>query len=87
MKVSVTLAASDVQFVDRYAAAHARMSRSEVVRMALALLRDRELGDAYQSAWKEWVEDGGEIWDQAVGDGIDDVIWDPDEGGEAGAGA
>ena len=87
MKVSVTLAASDVQFVDRYAADHAEMSRSEVVRMALALLRDRELGDAYQAAWKEWVEDGGEIWDQAVGDGIDDVIWDPDEGGEAGAGA
>lgn len=87
MKVSVTLAASDVQFVDRYAAGHDEMSRSEVVRVALALLRDRELGDAYQSAWKEWVEDGGEIWDQAVGDGIDDVIWEPGKSGGADASA
>lgn len=72
MKLSVSLPDGDVQFVDRYVSEHDAASRSAVVREALALLRERELGDAYEAAWNEWVEDGGEIWDLAVGDGIGD---------------
>ena len=35
------------------------------------------LGDAYEAAWDEWVEDGGEIWDLAVGDGLSAEEWEP----------
>lgn len=70
MKLSVSLPDGDVEFVDRYASERGEASRSAVVRKALALLRERELGDAYEAAWSEWAADGGEIWDLAAGDGI-----------------
>lgn len=70
MKLSVSLPAGDVEFVDRYVSDHDEASRSAVVRKALALLRERELGDAYEAAWNEWVQDGGEIWEVTAGDGL-----------------
>ena len=76
MKISLSLPHEDVEFIDRYLAEHDEASRSEVVRKALALLRERELGDAYQAAWEEWVEDGEDkLWDLTVGDGIEPEDW------------
>ena len=72
MKLSVSLPAHDVAFVDRYISDHDEASRSAVVRRALALLRERELGDAYEAAWDEWTRDGGETWDVSAGDGLGD---------------
>ena len=77
MKLSVSLPPSDVEFVDRYVAEHGERSRSAVLRKALKVLRERELGDAYEAAWDEWVEDGEEVWDLALGDGLSPEEWEP----------
>lgn len=71
MKLSVSLAGEDVEFLDAYANAHALASRSAVVQHAIRALRRSELPDAYRQAWDEW--GGGadaELWDAAAGDGL-----------------
>jgi Arc/MetJ-type ribon-helix-helix transcriptional regulator len=71
MKVSVSLAGEDVEFLDAYAEAHAFASRSAVVKQAIRALRLGELPDAYGQAWEEWETAGeGELWEQAAGDGL-----------------
>jgi Arc/MetJ-type ribon-helix-helix transcriptional regulator len=71
MKVSVSLRGEDVEFLDAYAEAHALSSRSAVVQQAIHALRREELPEAYGQAWDEWAAAGeGEVWDQAVGDGL-----------------
>ena len=38
--------------------------------------RERRLSDAYKLAWDQWVEDGEEeVWDLAVGDGLEPEDW------------
>ena len=51
-----------------HAAENGEAGRAE----ASARLAEAALGEQYKAAWREWVEDGGEIWDQAVGDGIEE---------------
>ncbi len=70
MKVSVSLPAEDVQFLDEYARRNDR-SRSAAVHEAITTLRDSALADAYEQAWAQW-ETVGEpgLWDQASGDGL-----------------
>ena len=46
VSLSVSLPDEDVEFIDRYRAAHGEPSRSAVVRKALALLREDELREA-----------------------------------------
>ena len=76
MKISLRLPLADIEFIDRYLAEHDEASRSEVVRKALALLRERELGDAYQAAWEEWEASGdAALWDVTVGDGLEPEDW------------
>lgn len=71
MKVSVSLAGEDVEFLDAYARAHAISSRSAVVHQAIRALRSGELPDAYAQAWEEWEGAGeGELWAQAAADGL-----------------
>lgn len=79
MKLSVSLPPSDVEFVDRYLAEHGERSRSAVLRKALELLRTRELIESYKAAWDEWVQDGEEIWDVTVGDGLQPEDWSSDK--------
>jgi Arc/MetJ-type ribon-helix-helix transcriptional regulator len=70
MKVSVSLPAEDVQFLDEYARRHDR-SRSAAVREAITTLRDGMLADAYEQAWTQWEADGEPVpWDQVSGDGL-----------------
>jgi Arc/MetJ-type ribon-helix-helix transcriptional regulator len=73
MKLSVSLPESDVAFLDAYAEAEGFESRSAVVHKAVRLLRAASLGAAYEQAWQEWDESGGEAWDAALGDGLFDA--------------
>lgn len=71
MKVSVSLASEDLEFLDEYARAHAISSRSATVHEAIRALRLRDLDVAYDAAWREWAESGeGAAWDATVGDGL-----------------
>ena len=71
MKVSVSLAEEDIEFLDRYSREHHIGSRSAALTRAVKLLRASQLGPAYAEAWREWEESGeAEIWDPTVADGL-----------------
>lgn len=71
MKLSVSLAEEDVEFLDDYARAHGLASRSAAVRRAVRMLRTAELGGDYAAAWQEWAQSGeGAVWDSTVADGL-----------------
>ena len=71
MKVSVSLPAEDVEFLDAYAESQGFASRSAAVQKAVRLLRVSELGAAYSDAWSEWVDDGdADVWDVTAADGV-----------------
>lgn len=70
-KVSVSLPPELLEFVEDYQESHGTVSRSEVFAVALRLLRERELAQAYAQASQEW--DNSEdyrLWDSTVGDGL-----------------
>lgn len=72
MKVSVSLPADDVEFLDAYADSQGYQSRSAVLQKAVRLLRASELGPAYEQAWGEWESDErNRAWDDAGSDGLD----------------
>lgn len=71
MKLSVSLAAEDVDFIDGYARTHGYGSRSAVLQRALRLLSGTELAGAYAAAWVEWDESGeADVWDATAADGL-----------------
>ncbi|MGI8929604.1 MAG: ribbon-helix-helix domain-containing protein [Candidatus Limnocylindrales bacterium] len=71
MKVSVSLPADDVQFLDDYAKEQGLESRSAAVHRAVRLLRTAELGGTYQAAWEEWAAEGeADLWESTTGDGL-----------------
>lgn len=71
MKVSVSLADEDVEFLDSYAEARRIPSRSAVVQKAVRLLRASELGPAYEDAWADWEGSEDEaLWEAARTDGL-----------------
>ena len=73
MKVSVSLSAEDVEFLDSYARAQGIQSRSAVVHRAVGLLRASQLEQAYEEAWAAWSAAGdAEAWEAAAGDGLGD---------------
>jgi Arc/MetJ-type ribon-helix-helix transcriptional regulator len=72
VKLSVSLTEQDVEFLDFYVTTHDLDSRSAALQAALRALRDVELEDQYEQAFKEqedpevlaewhrmWVEGGG----------------------------
>lgn len=71
MKLSVSIAQEDVEFIDRYADEHGVESRSAVVQRALALLRANTLGDDYAAAWDEWSAADAELWETTAADGLE----------------
>lgn len=74
MKVSVSLPAEDLAFIDDYAHDQGIGSRSAVVHRAIRLLRASELGDAYEDAWREWSSgDDAALWDASGADGLESV--------------
>ena len=71
MKLSVSLADEDVEFLDAYARARGIPSRSAVVQRAVKLLRAAELQQSYAGAWDEWAaEEDGSLWEATAADGI-----------------
>jgi len=70
VKLSVSLSAKDVEFIDRYASVHRFESRSGVLQRAVLMLRASELGEDYAAAWAEWAPSEGASWDSTVGDGL-----------------
>mgnify|MGYP005863545835 CR=1 FL=1 len=70
-KLSISLPASLVQFVESYKVTHACKSRSQVIEMALQLLRQQELEAAYRAASTEVDDD----WDVTITDGLADEAW------------
>ncbi len=70
MKLSVSLPEDDVRFIDEYSARVDVASRSQVIQVAIGLLRESSLRDEYAQAFAEW-DDSGEavIWETTVGDG------------------
>lgn len=66
MKISASLPAADVEFLDSYASEHHR-TRSGALAEAVALLRFRDLGDQYETAWNSADSDD---WDVTTGDGL-----------------
>ncbi len=69
MEISVSISDDDVEFLDRYAAAHRIPSRSAALRHAIRLLRASELTDAYAAAFAGWA-DGPDAngWEATVAD-------------------
>ena len=71
MKLSVSLSASEVETLDKYARAAGLKSRSAAIQQAIKLLGDPELEDAYAAAWQEWEDSGeSEAWAGTVADGL-----------------
>jgi len=71
MKLSVSLPAEDVEYLDTYAHDQGLESRSAALRKAVRLLRASELGAAYEDAWADWADSAdGELWDAATADGL-----------------
>jgi Arc/MetJ-type ribon-helix-helix transcriptional regulator len=71
MKVSLSLADEDVEFLDAYARSRGIPSRSAVVQRAVRLLRTSELHTDYADAWQEWSEgDDAALWDAMAADGL-----------------
>jgi Arc/MetJ-type ribon-helix-helix transcriptional regulator len=73
VKLSVSIADQDVEFIDRYADEHGVASRSAVVQRALVLLRARELADDYAAAWDEWETGDAGVWETVDADGAGPV--------------
>ncbi len=70
-KLSISLSASLVQFVEQYKEAHQCRSRSQVIERALELLRLQDLEEAYRQAAEEVDAD----WDVTIADGLSDETW------------
>ncbi len=69
MKLSISLPAEEIGFLDAYARSQGIKSRSGVIQAALRLLRASQLADDYASAWTEWSEEETKAWDRTAGDG------------------
>ena len=70
-KLSISLPSSLVQFIENYKLTKGCKSRSEVIELAIELLRYQELERAYREAAQEIDPE----WDVTVGDGLSDETW------------
>lgn len=72
MKLSVSLPANDVEFIDHYADDQGIDSRSAVLHKAIRLLHASQLGSAYEDAWDQWSAAGeASDWETTVSDGLE----------------
>jgi Arc/MetJ-type ribon-helix-helix transcriptional regulator len=71
MKLSVSLPAEDVEFLDIYASESGIPSRSAALHRAIRLLKASRLGAAYEAAWGEWGDSNdAAVWEGSVSDGF-----------------
>jgi Arc/MetJ-type ribon-helix-helix transcriptional regulator len=76
MKISVSLPADDIEFLDSYAQAQGMRSRSAALRKAVGLLRTAQLATAYEDAWDSWTTSGdAKAWEPVTaGEPEDSVV-------------
>ncbi|MCJ8282797.1 MAG: CopG family transcriptional regulator [Rivularia sp. ALOHA_DT_140] len=70
-KLSISLPAYLVQFIESYRLNKGCKSRSQVIEEALELLRNQELEEAYRLASAE----NDSAWDVTLADGLTDETW------------
>ncbi len=70
MKLSISLPAEEIAFLDGYARSQGIKSRSGVIRAALRQLRMSELVDDYASAWTESDDKDDRLWGRSSSDGL-----------------
>ncbi|PPJ63972.1 ribbon-helix-helix domain-containing protein [Cuspidothrix issatschenkoi] len=70
-KISISLPTSLMQFVENYKMNKGCKSRSQVIELALYLLRNQELEQAYREASAE----NDPNWEITIGDGLTDETW------------
>lgn len=71
-KISVSLETPIAVFVEKFQEVHGLRTKSEVVSLALQLLREQELERQYAAALKDWKESGeADDWDIVVDDGLE----------------
>lgn len=67
MKLSVSLADDDVEFLDAFAESSGVPSRSAVLQRAVALLRQSQLAESYVEAFTEWDSSpDAQLWESAA---------------------
>ena len=70
-KLSISLPAALMQFIEDYKQAHHCKSRTVVIEEAIELLRQKELENAYREASREVDPD----WEATTMDGLADETW------------
>jgi metal-responsive CopG/Arc/MetJ family transcriptional regulator len=70
-KISISLPAETVGFLEAYRTAHGVKTRSQVIDMALKQMRERELEAAYREASAE----ADAVWEVTAADGLSDETW------------
>lgn len=70
-KLSISLSPTLTRFIEHYKATKGYKSRSEVISIALTLLQEKELEEAYRQASSEVEQD----WDVTTADGLSDEAW------------
>jgi antitoxin ParD1/3/4 len=70
-KISISLPTSLMQFVENYKISKGCKSRSQVIELALNLLLNQELEQAYREASAE----NDPNWEITIGDGLTDETW------------
>ncbi|MCM0594157.1 MAG: CopG family transcriptional regulator [Gloeotrichia echinulata IR180] len=70
-KISISLPTSLMQFVENYKISKGCKSRSQVIELALDLLRNQELEQAYREASAQ----NDPNWEITIGDGLTDETW------------
>lgn len=72
MKVSVSLSARDVDFLDQLVSDGAYPTRSAAIAASVRVLRNRDLQAQYAEAYREWEASGdAAVWEVTGGDGIE----------------
>lgn len=70
-KISISLGADTLHFVEQYQKHHDMKSRSQVIETAIALLREKELEKSYRLAAQEVDAD----YEATIADGLADETW------------
>ncbi len=71
-KLSISLSPTLTRFIEHYKIAKGYKSRSEVISVALNLLQEKELFEAYR---READSEVDEAWDVTIGDGLSHETW------------
>jgi Arc/MetJ-type ribon-helix-helix transcriptional regulator len=72
VKVSTTLPAADVAFIDDYTRRNDLLSRAAAYHEAVRALRQRDLEAAYLEADREWYESSeAQAWEVTIADGVE----------------